>query len=123
MYEPDEATVSMTKSLDEFRFNFPKKDYVVLNELRYHGGSLLMKVFLDPILVFEILEVIYGPYEDIHKKSLFIDDKSSWERVFETPSGILRVYDFKGSTSIGYSAKLTPELQKEGEEFKVALEV
>lgn len=101
---------------------FPKEDFIELKQLSKSGGALIVGVQLNPAQVFELLEYIYGPYEDLYAGFTFIDDKSTWTRLFKTKKGLLRVYDFKGNTSIGYSSRLTKPLRLEAEKLKSLLE-
>ncbi len=111
----------MYERTKRFAKRFPKH-YNVVKELPPSGGSLITKVVVKPALVFEMLEVIFGPYEDLFKDFKWIDDKVTWHRFFDTGKGILTVYDFKGGTSIGSTGEQSPEIKKEAEEFKGALE-
>ncbi len=100
---------------------FPKH-YKVVKELPPSGGSLVEKVSVKPALIFEILEVVFGPYDDLFKDFKWVDDKVTWHRFFETDHGILCVYDFKGGTSIAGTGEITEALKTEAREFKDALE-
>ena len=102
--------------------SFPKSDFTELKSRGPTGGAFVARISLAPAAVFELLEAIYGPYEDQMSEYVFIDDKTTWERTFETRKGILRVYDFKGTSSIGYGGQLTKGLGHEGEKFKTLLE-
>ncbi|OJW81538.1 MAG: hypothetical protein BGO69_09135 [Bacteroidetes bacterium 46-16] len=65
------------------------------------GGSKVSSISLPPDVVFELLEVLYGSYEDANAHYIFIDDKTRWERYFRGPNGLFRVYDYRGHVSIG----------------------
>jgi hypothetical protein len=91
-------------------------------DLKIAGGSLVTKVNLSPNQTFELLEVIYGEYKDPFVGIVFVDEKSTWERFFKTPHGILRVYDYRGSVSIGFSGKLTKALKKDASILRENLE-
>lgn len=113
----------MSKTLKKFISEFPTDQFISLTEKpKDRGGSWLDSPSLPPSIVFELLEVVYGEYKDLDRKYIFIDNKSTWERYFKTPHGILRVYDFKGGCSIGYSGTLTPELKSDAIFFKKVLE-
>ena len=112
----------MYERTKRFASKFPKQ-YEVVKELPPSGGSSITKVSVDPALVFEMLEVVFGPYEDLYKDFKFVDDKVTWHRYFNTPVGILSVYDWKGGNiSIGGVGEMTAELKQEANEFKEALE-
>jgi uncharacterized protein YutE (UPF0331/DUF86 family) len=113
----------MSKTLKKFISEFPTDQFIALTEEpEDRGGSWLDSPSLSPFIVFELLEVVYGEYKDLDQKYLFIDNKSTWERYFKTPHGILRVYDYKGGCSIGYSGVLTPELKSDAIFFKKVLQ-
>lgn len=65
--------------------------------------------------VFEVLDLAFGPPNLAIGEFIFIDDKTSWTWVFETPHGRLDCYDFKRSWSIGYRGELTEALKDDGE--------
>ena len=112
----------ISKTLRKFISGFPTKHFVALaEEPEERGGSWLDSPSLPPAIVFELLEVVYGEYIDLDQKYIFVDNKSTWERYFKTPHGILRVYDYKGGVSIGYSGTLTPELRTDAKTFKDTL--
>jgi hypothetical protein len=112
----------MSKTLKKFISEFPTDQFVALDEEpKDRGGSWLDSLNLSPSVVFELLEVVYGEYKDLDQKYIFIDNKSTWGRYFKTLYGILRVYDYKGNCSIGYSGVLTPELKSQSKFFKEVL--
>lgn len=102
--------------------SFPKKSFVELRSLPSFGGAYITNIDLAPAAVFELLEVIYGPYQDLMSKFVFIDDKTTWERLFKTRAGVLRIYDFKGNTSIGYGSPLNKNLSSQARRLKLLLE-
>lgn len=109
----------ISKTLRKFISGFPTEYFVAfMDEPEERGGSWLDSPSLPPAMVFELLEVVYGEYIDLDQKYIFADNKSTWERYFKTPHGILRVYDYKGGVSIGYSGTLTPELRADAKTFK-----
>ena len=86
------------------------------------GGGLIVKVSLLPEQTYELLEVIFGGYSDMYENFFFVDQKVTWERCFKTINGILTVYDYRGSVSIGYSGNLSSELKTDALEFKSIIE-
>lgn len=113
----------MDDNFNKFRKKFPVNDYKEVKEIPPGSGSLVTKLDLLPDQAFELLEVLYGPYKDLMEKFLFIDNKTTWERIYRTKNGILRIYDFKGSMSIGYSGDLTNNLKKDAEKLKKTIEL
>lgn len=94
--------------------DFPIEKFKELKKLPKNAiGSSLERIPLHPKEVFELLEFLYGPYEDLSKDFVFIDAKNTWERFFRTKNGILRVYDHRGLSSIGYSGELTKRLKSD----------
>lgn len=83
------------------------------------SGALLCKPSLSENVtageVFEVLELAFGPPNLAIEGFTFIDDKTTWTWVFETPHGGLACYDFKGGWSIGYRGELTDALKGDGE--------
>ena len=86
------------------------------------GGGLIVKVSLLPKQTYELLEVLFGDYSDMYGNFVYVDQKVTWERCFKTTSGILRVYDYRGSVSIGYSGNLSSELKNDALKFKSIIE-
>jgi hypothetical protein len=113
----------MSKTLKQFCKKYKPKNFQEHggNE-DLHGGSLITSVAVPPIFVFELLEFMYGEYVDHDADVMFIDNKSTWERYFKTPNGFLRVYDFKGGTSIGFSGKRSKRLDADANHFKDLIE-
>lgn len=112
----------MSKTLRKFIKEFPTSYFMAITEEpETRGGAWLESPSLPPAIVFELLEVVYGEYKDLDQKYLFIDNKSTWERYFKTPNGVLRVYDFKGGCSIGYGGTITPELRSDAKKLKETL--
>lgn len=90
-------------------------------------GSLVIKVGLSPTKVFELLEVIFDNYNEPHEGITFIDNKTSWERYIVGKHGTYRIYEYRGSTSIGsnglpFLAQPSQEYQQEALALKTALE-
>jgi len=109
--------------MKRFISQFSKNHYRVVKTLPKSGGiASLTRISISPALVFEMLEIIYGTYEDLFKNFTMVDDKSTWLRLFETEFGILSVSESRGGTSLGYAGTLTEELKTEAQEFKLALE-
>jgi uncharacterized protein YutE (UPF0331/DUF86 family) len=83
------------------------------------SGALLCKPSppedVTPEEVFEILDLAFGPPNLAIEGFTFIDDKTSWTWVFETPHGSLDCYDFKGGWSIGYRGESTEALRNDGQ--------
>jgi hypothetical protein len=112
----------MSKTLKKFISEFPTTEYSAVNEkIEKKGGAWLESPSISPTAAFELLEVIYGEYKDLNQEYLFIDNKSTWERYFKTPNGILTVYDFKGKCSIGYSGSVNNELRSDAKKFNIIL--
>lgn len=114
--------INMAISVNKLTKSFPVAEFQEIRDSDQFGGALITKVNLEPAEAFEFLEVIYGPYNDRTSKFLFIDDKTSWERLFKTKEGVLRIYDFKGSLSIGYNVSCSEALVKDADKFKQLLE-
>lgn len=90
-------------------------------------GSKMTGINLTPSAAFEILEVLFGEYEDVNAGYIFIDDKTHWERYFSTPNGVLRIYDYRGMVSIGSQVKnilekVSEEYRKDAESLKTLIE-
>lgn len=114
----------MSQTLEDFLLRNDTSAFseVTSTEDLVGGGGLIVNVSLLPEQAYELLEVLFGDYSDIYGNFVFIDQKVTWERCFKTTSGILRVYDYRGSVSIGYSGNLTSELKKDALEFKSIIE-
>ena len=113
----------MSKTLRKLISQFPTKEFVSLTEIPdERGGSVITKPTLPSEFVFELLEIIYGEYRDLNQGFLFVDDKSTWERYFRTPNGILTVYDYRGGCSIGHSGQLNEKLKSDAKMLREAIE-
>ena len=77
------------------------------------GGAMITKISKHPDIVFEVLEILCGDYFDPYASFLHVDNKSMWERQFESKSGILTIYDYKRSVSLGYIGEINEELKNE----------
>ncbi len=94
--------------------DFPIGKFKELKVIPKNGtGAFVERIPFTPNDVFELLEFLYGAYEDLFKDFLFIDDKSTWTRFFQTTNGILRIYDYRGLCSIGYSGNLNKKLESD----------
>lgn len=103
--------------------DFLRKNFRNVEELpKQWTGAFLERINASPDVVFDFLEFFYGPYEDLLGKFVFIDDKSSWTRFLGSNHGILRIYDYKGLTSIGYTGAPTPKLKLEARSLRAAIE-
>ena len=92
----------MSSVIKQFKESFMEK--YSFREIKFPGhssGSLITKVDLLPSQVFEMLEILFGDYEDPHPSTTFVDDKTNWERYILGEFGTYRIYDYRGSTSIG----------------------
>ena len=109
----------MSKALKKFVFDFKSSyPFMEIKSPKDFMGSLVTKVNLLPTKVFELMEVIFDHYDDPHGDIIFIDNKTSWERYIVGKHGTYRVYEFRGSTSIGsnglpFLAKLSDGYQQE----------
>lgn len=118
----------MTKVLEKFVSDF--KSVYTFTEVKVpkeFTGSLITKVSLSPTKVFELMEVIFDHYDDPHGDITFIDNKTNWERYIVGKHGTYRVYEYRGSTSIGSNGSTfliqpSEEYRNEAWELKKALE-
>jgi uncharacterized protein YutE (UPF0331/DUF86 family) len=65
------------------------------------SGTMICKINTTPKNTFSFLEDTYGKYIDLMKGFTFIDNKSNWEWFFESANRKFRVYDYRGSVSVG----------------------
>lgn len=101
------------EEIDEVK-KIVKENFVYINNVKdipsTKGGSAAEKIYTNPTKVFHFLEFIFEcSYIDLDKEQgyIFIDDKVSWEFLFKTDAGYIRVYDWKGySVSLGVAEDL-----------------
>jgi len=118
----------MTKVLEKFVSDFNSEyNFKEVKVPKEFIGSLITKVSLTPTKVFELMEVIFDHYDDPHENITFLDNKTNWERYVVGKHGTYRVYEYRGSTSIGsngltFLAQPTEEYWNEAMELKKAFE-
>jgi len=78
-----------------------KKFHLIKERPEKLAGSCICKINATPKDVFSFLESAYGEYVDLMKDFTFIDNKSNWEWFLESTNRKFRVYDYKGSVSVG----------------------
>lgn len=103
------------------------KEYKILSERpNSFGGSLICKINANTHDVFSLFENIHGEYEDLFKDFNWIDSKTNWQWFLELKNGIVRLYDSRGSVSIGsvgdILVTISDELKEEVDELRLLIE-
>lgn len=87
------------------------------------GGFLISKVQASPKDVFCLFEEHFIEYNNFFKDYSFVDSKTNWEFFIKLKAGIVRIYEYKNTISIGSTdIKTSEELKAEVDILRIDIE-